>query len=621
MAEDDTKLTPATAPLLPVVFSEGSELRNRLQLIYSKSRAQAEGCTLDEFAQSLRYTPIPATLDTSRPFTNYFISSSHNTYLIGDQLRGHASIQGYINVLSRGCRCLEIDVWNGKNSEPKVVHGWTAVAPIPFRDVCKAIAEYAFKSTPFPLLVSLENHCDVAQQGIVSDIMHEEFGTMLLTQPLTSVPELPSLEELKFKILVITAPNDVSDILNADDPEYLSKVRASADEGGSSSDSDGGDTGSDGSEDPEDERDRDATERKPEEVEGAQKVETSSINPKLGSLGIYVVPRPFVNLMSKLSTEFNHIHNVSERMFSNLENHPIPVALCSPDEPSPESKLTPRAVIQHNARYLMRIYPNGYRFNSSNPYPPAYWAYGAQIVALNWQKIDRSTMLNQALFEGSGGYVLKPETELGLAETADGKDLDAKIFSLTNKVKDNLHIQSRHFDKFASHFKHASGSDPGAVHIDPSLSLKRLGKLQVQLFGVQDLPLPPHSDLSSIADLHPYAKLECIQAHIKSKKLDTQGILPVGKVVHETVHRTSSLKGPTVFWDATWTFTITSDLAFLRFKFYHNNGLLSKNEPCAWFATRIGNFDQGYCIVHPYSMSGSAVGDSCVALLNFSWLE
>ncbi|KAI3391332.1 hypothetical protein diail_7503 [Diaporthe ilicicola] len=53
--------------------------------------------------------------DLSKPITNYFISSSHNTYIgLGNQLSGEVSADAYRTVLEDDCRCVEIDVWNGE---------------------------------------------------------------------------------------------------------------------------------------------------------------------------------------------------------------------------------------------------------------------------------------------------------------------------------------------------------------------------------------------------------------------------------------------------------------------------------------------------------------------------
>ncbi|XP_019690168.1 1-phosphatidylinositol 4,5-bisphosphate phosphodiesterase zeta-1 isoform X3 [Felis catus] len=91
--------------------------------------------------------------DMTQPLNDYFISSSHNTYLISDQLLGPSDLWGYVSALVKGCRCLEIDCWDGSQNEPIVYHGYTLTSKLLFKTVIQAIHKYAFLVLKFKVLV------------------------------------------------------------------------------------------------------------------------------------------------------------------------------------------------------------------------------------------------------------------------------------------------------------------------------------------------------------------------------------------------------------------------------------------------------------------------------------
>ncbi|XP_016468111.1 phosphoinositide phospholipase C 6-like [Nicotiana tabacum] len=327
--------------------------------------------------------------DMSAPLQHYFIYTGHNSYLTGNQLSSDCSEIPIVRALERGVRGIELDLWpSSAKDNIHVLHGRTLTTPVPLLKCLKAIRDHAFVKSPYPVIITLEDHLTPDLQAKVAEMVTQTFGEMLYYPQSECLEEFPSPERLKNRIILSTKPpKEYLESKNQRDTSPVGKDSFREDamkKEKSNFGTEDQDTDERSDSDQDDEDGDTSCDQQSSQPGAPQYKSLIAVHAGKAKHGLKRALREGSNKVSRLSLSEQELERAAENYGTDL--------------------------VRFTQKNIARVYPKGTRVTSTNFKPMTGWIHGAQMVAFNMQGYGKSLWMMQGMFRSNGscGYVRKP---------------------------------------------------------------------------------------------------------------------------------------------------------------------------------------------------------------------
>ncbi|KFA79567.1 hypothetical protein S40288_01094 [Stachybotrys chartarum IBT 40288] len=559
---------------------------------------------------SIIKAPQQEDLDLSWPLASYFVSSSHNTYLTGNQLSSSSTTDAYASVLRRGCRCVEIDVWDGEESDSDTSSSDDSEAPrrqssvrriynskekrkstfnilkeklsggpsspkksqqgqsSPGKAVKppsppKSVSESAVAGNPKDSLGGISDKVEgvTLQDGPAAEVVAVEPRVLHGYTLTTDVSFRDVCVAIKDNAFAVTElPLIVSLEVHCSAQQQAVMVAIMTEIWGDFlvPEPEGEVTELPS---PDKLRNKILIKVKWSPPDSSTPDEDSPDDDRAADAAPEKKKKKTAKIIRELSRLGVYTRAITFKSFSQPEAS-MPAHIFSLSEKKFLNHLEEKSteLFQHNKRFFVRAYPSGLRIGSSNLNPAVFWGAGAQIVALNWQQTDEGMMLNEGMFQKTEGYVLKPP--------GYRPDLESR-------------------------------KTPNAV-------IRKTLSLSLTFFAAQGIPVPPED--KSARSFKPYVKVEL---HVDASEVALGG--PVKTDGHEREGdykaKTKTQKGCNVdFNEQKIEFKkipgLVEELTFVRFTVRDDE--FGRDDLAAWACVRLDRLAEGYRLIPLIDTNGHA---------------